>query len=263
MRYCSNCGSLNDTDAKFCAKCGKQLGVDIVPEPEAKIEEVVAEAADEAPEVLETPAETAETAAESIEESAEEVADAVAEASEETVEAAEEVIDTPAAEETPCCAAEVQPEIQPEVQPEEQPEIQPVPVAEPVCEVTAAPDEPKLAKGQKYDRPVKGRAFGVIGFILGLDSLIWCWVPVYNLGSFICSIIALIFTGISRKNTSFKLARVGRVFSIIALIASIVSIILFTGLFIFGLIALFENGNLEEIFEKIAHATVDIDIHTW
>ena len=25
MRYCSTCGTLNDTDAKFCSGCGKQF----------------------------------------------------------------------------------------------------------------------------------------------------------------------------------------------------------------------------------------------
>ena len=73
----------------------------------------------------------------------------------------------------------------------------------------------------------KCRTFGIISFVLGLWSTSFSWLGVIpaagiGLGFFMVAsaIVGLIFSGISRKEGNFKLARLGKIFSIIGLVLS-------------------------------------------
>lgn len=100
-----------------------------------------------------------------------------------------------------------------------------------------APSQPQnQAYGQPYTPPAapqpealtpKCKTFGIISFILGLWSTVFCWLSVIpaagiGLGFFMVAsaIVGLIFSGISRKEGNFKLAKLGKVFSIIGLVLS-------------------------------------------
>ena len=73
----------------------------------------------------------------------------------------------------------------------------------------------------------KCKTFGIISFILGLWSTSFCWLGVFPIAGIILGffmvasgVVGLIFSGISRKEGNFKLARLGKVFSIIGLVLS-------------------------------------------
>lgn len=73
----------------------------------------------------------------------------------------------------------------------------------------------------------KCKTFGIISFILGLWSTAFCWLGVIpaagiGIGFFMVAsaVVGLIFSGISRREGNFKLARLGKVFSIIGLVLS-------------------------------------------
>lgn len=108
-------------------------------------------------------------------------------------------------------------------------EIPPAPKA-PEPEIPAAPAQAQYTQpepAQPQGLSPKCRTFGIISFILGLWSTAFCWLSVIpaagiGLGFFMVAsaIVGLIFSGISRKEGNFKLARLGKVFSIIGLILS-------------------------------------------
>ena len=73
----------------------------------------------------------------------------------------------------------------------------------------------------------KCKTFGIISFVLGLWSTSFSWLGVLpaagiGLGFFMVAsaVVGLIFSGISRKEGNFKLARLGKIFSIIGLVLS-------------------------------------------
>lgn len=79
----------------------------------------------------------------------------------------------------------------------------------------------------------KCRTFGIISFVLGLWSTAFSWLGLLNtyrsvfgivIGVFMigAGIVGLIFSGISRREGNFKLARLGKIFSIIGLCLSAV-----------------------------------------
>ena len=79
----------------------------------------------------------------------------------------------------------------------------------------------------------KCRTFGIIGFILGVSSLAFCWLGIFPAVGIIagvillaCAIVGLVFCGISKREGSFKLARIGKVFAIIGLILSALCLII-------------------------------------
>ena len=201
MRYCSSCGTLNDTDAKFCAGCGKRLGAGLTEEttePAAPVD----------------------------------------------IESTQEIPVPPMAEDTVMMdRAEINSRAE-EPEPQVQPPVFVAPISGPEAPVQAAAVE------NKPNHSVKGKVFGIIGFVLGIESLIVCWVPYVNIFTLIESIIGLIFCNISKKNTDFKLARIGKTLNIIALIFSIVTIVLY---FVLLFVLLLNYG--DELGELISQAT--------
>ncbi|MDO4530260.1 MAG: hypothetical protein Q4B55_07615, partial [Lachnospiraceae bacterium] len=84
------------------------------------------------------------------------------------------------------------------------------------------------------------RTFGIISFVLGICSIVFCWlgvIPAAGIGLGLLTIafgvVGLIFSGISRRAGHFTLAKLGKIFSIIGLCLSgifwIVGIILTAG----------------------------------
>ena len=168
MRYCSNCGRQNESDAKFCAGCGTLLEA-------APSEEEV-----KAPET----------------------------------EAAAPETETPA------------------------PEAAPAPAWTPVQEspAPAQPYQPYQSQVEPEGISAKGRTFGIIGFILGIAATAFCWLGIIPVGGIVCGIImiasgivGLIFCNISKKEGFFKLANIGKVFSIIGICLSGVCFIIGIG----------------------------------
>ncbi len=191
MRYCSNCGTLSETDAKFCAHCGKAFDGTLPEEPvqveePAEAEPIVEEFTEQATEIP--------------------VVVPVADVTEKTV-----------------------------TNEQEDPESKHAPVYE------------KKAEG----RPVRGRVFGIIGFVLSLESILCCLIPFSNFVGLIGSIIALIFCKISKKNTSFRLANVGHTLSVIALVFSIVTIIIYSVLMIVGILAISTDPGVQEFLDQL------------
>ena len=98
-----------------------------------------------------------------------------------------------------------------------------------------APQQPVRAQAQ-YVQPgaapqqtltPKCKTFGIISFVIGLWSTSFSWLGVLpaagiGLGFFMVAsaVVGLIFSGISRKEGNFKLARLGKIFSIIGLVLS-------------------------------------------
>lgn len=153
---------------------------------------------------------------ETVTEADEVINETVIEAADETCEPAPEPVN-----ETPAAASVYDAPIPAPVyvSPAEVSEPEPVPVNP----GPAPADTPK-----KGEHTVKGRAFGIIGFILNLDALLCCLVPGANFGALIYAIVGLIFCHISNNNTNFRLTKVAKVFGILALIFSIVTIIVYS-----------------------------------
>ena len=66
----------------------------------------------------------------------------------------------------------------------------------------------------------KGKTFGIIGFVLSICGLVFCWIPVINLFTLAESIVGLVFCNISLNNMKFRLANAGRILSIIGIAAN-------------------------------------------
>ena len=113
---------------------------------------------------------------------------------------------------------------------------------EAACEPTNV-YEPKNKKG-------KGIAFGVIGFICAIHAFCGCFFPITNILSLINGILGIVFCSVSRKNTSFRLANVGKVFGIIALIASVLTIIIYVILMIVGYMAVAAEAGISMDLEE-------------
>ena len=110
------------------------------------------------------------------------------------------------------------------------PEGAPVRAAAPApapAQQQAQPQQPQAAYQQPQGLTPKCKTFGIISFILGLWSTAFCWLGVIpaagiGIGFFMVAsaVVGLIFSGISRREGNFKLARLGKVFSIIGLVLS-------------------------------------------
>lgn len=114
---------------------------------------------------------------------------------------------------------------QPQGQAPQQPQNQPYGQAPQPVRAQAQYVQPGAAQPQTLTP--KCKTFGIISFILGLWSTSFSWLGVIpaagiGIGFFMVAsgIVGLIFSGISRKEGNFKLARLGKVFSIIGLILS-------------------------------------------
>lgn len=164
-------------------------------------------------------------------------------------EAVEETVDTPAEE----IVDEVIDAPAEEVVEETTPVV---PVVTPEFEEHAAPEAPvqeiKEDLPKKGEHTVKGRAFGIIGFIIGLEALLSCLVPGSNYIALIYSIICLIFCRISKNNTRFRLTKVARVFGILALIFSIVTIVLYGVLIYIAIRALADSSIVEDFMGQLS-----------
>ena len=205
MKICAICGKESGDDYMFCPACGAKL------EAVAEVAEAVEEAA---PEVVEEAAEEAAAVEEATPEAAEEVAE---EATVEAVEeAAEEVTEEAAPE-----AAEVVEEI---VEEAVVPSMAPVPEEPCWKPVEEVKEEVKPEETPKADHTIKGRIFGIIGFIVSLQAIVNCLIPVCNIAAVAESIVGIVFAGISKKNTQLGVARAGKILSIIALVFSVLSI---------------------------------------
>lgn len=112
-------------------------------------------------------------------------------------------------------------------------------------------NEPNAVVNNKVDHPVRGRVFGIIGFIISIDAIFGCLIPFVNVFALIESIISLIFCKVSKKNTSFKLANVGHTLSIIALVFSIVTIIVYAILIGMGVIAIANDAEVQDFLNDI------------
>lgn len=76
-----------------------------------------------------------------------------------------------------------------------------------------------------------GRAFKIIGFILGIIGVLTCWIPVLNIFIIILSIIGLVFSIVALKKSERKgLARAGLILNILAICIGIFVLLVFGGI---------------------------------
>ena len=76
-----------------------------------------------------------------------------------------------------------------------------------------------------------GRAFKIIGFILGIIGILTCWIPIVNVLIIITSIIGLVFSIVALKRCEKKkLAFAGLVLNILAICIGVFVLLLFGGL---------------------------------
>lgn len=108
-----------------------------------------------------------------------------------------------------------------EVLPQQQPQAAPQQNFAPYTGAVVAPLTPKC------------KTFGIISFILGIWATAFCWLGIFPIVGIIvgiimvvCGILAIVFSGISRKEGNFKLAKLGKVFGIIGLILSAICLII-------------------------------------
>ena len=172
MRYCSNCGTQNESQAKFCSACGTQL------EP---LQAAKGEALFQEPEP------------------------------EQTVQTPEQGYQAP--------PQGYQAPPQGYQAPPQGYQAPPQGYQVPPQGYQASPVAPPIT--------AKGKTFGIIGFILGIISTVFCWLGIFPaagivLGFFMIAagIVGLVFCNISKNEGYFPLAKVGKVFSIIGICLS-------------------------------------------
>ena len=196
MRYCSNCGTQNDNDAKFCSGCGAKLE----SAPAAPVEDIAEGVQEAAPAPAPIPA---------------------------PVPTDDFVQQAPQFDQQPQFrAADPAPQYQQPQQPQygqaPAPQYQQAPQygnqGYTPYQQTVAPAEPISARC---------RTFGIISFVLGICSIVFCWlgiIPAVGIGLGLLTIafgvVGLIFSGISRRAGHFTLAKLGKIFSIIGLCLS-------------------------------------------
>ena len=132
---------------------------------------------------------------------------------------------------TPVVATAPAPEVAPAAAPaQEQPAYtyqQPQAQAPQPVRAEAQYVQPGMAQPQTLTP--KCKTFGIISFVLGLWSTAFSWfgalgmfgviMGIFMVGS---GVVGIIFSGISRREGNFKLARLGKIFSIIGLCLSAV-----------------------------------------
>jgi len=220
MKTCEKCGFINDDNDKFCTSCGS-----ILTEAAAPIVETVDEPVEE---VAQEPVYEPEIAAQ------------------------EPAYEPEVAAEEPEIVVE-EPEPVPTYEPIPAPAPAPIPAPIPApAPAQAAPVQANAAPTpKKGEHTIKGRAFGIIGFILNLDALIASILPGSNFAALIYSIIGLIFCHISKNNTNFRLTKVAKVFGILALIFSIVTIVIY-GVLLFLFIEMVANDpQVQDFFGRL------------
>ena len=192
MRYCSNCGTQNDNDAKFCSGCGNKLESVV----EAPVEETVAAVQEGAPAPAPIPAPAPAPA-------------------EDFAPQAPQFDQQPQFR-----AAEQAPQYQQPQAPQygQAPQYQQPQYGQAPYQQNVTPVQPISARC---------RTFGIISFVLGICSIVFCWlgiIPAAGIGLGLLTIafgvVGLIFSGISRRAGQFTLAKLGKIFSIIGLCLS-------------------------------------------
>lgn len=89
------------------------------------------------------------------------------------------------------------------------------------------PYAPQPARAVVYDTmPMKNNNVAIAGLIIGIFSLLGCWVPIWNLVLSIAGIVCSAI-GFAHKGSHSKMAIGGLVTSIIALILGIIVMILY------------------------------------
>ena len=114
----------------------------------------------------------------------------------------------------------------------QQPVVPPVPPVQPEQPVYQQPEQP-VYQQPVYQQPVYAAApvvekrsnpFGIVGFILDLISLIFCWIPF--VGTFISWLsipgVILSIVGVARKDAKKGLAITGLILGVIALLVWII-----------------------------------------
>ena len=230
MRYCSNCGAQNDADALFCSSCGTKLeavseAVETVQAAaEAPVQEFAAQeapgmdvpSAPEAPQYQQAP-----------------------EFVQQTPPVAAPAPEAPKFQQAPEYAQYQQPQqgyaqpqqgyaqpqqgyAQPQqgyAQPQQgyaQPQYQQPPYQQDF--------QPYAAMDPAAPPNAKCKTFGIIGFILAIISVVFCWLGILPYAGIVLgilmlafAIVGLVFCSVSRKNGTFKLANVGKIFAIIGI----------------------------------------------
>ncbi len=93
---------------------------------------------------------------------------------------------------------------------------------QPVPPVTA----PTYNQPQRHDAPKKGMTIsGIIALVLGILSLLICYIPILNNGSVILGVIGAIFGIVAVVATRSKGKKSGRVIAILGLMLSVVSVV--------------------------------------
>ena len=217
MKYCTKCGTACEDVYAFCPSCGSELKEEApAAEQTAKTApvEVSANVAAANAAIASTlaGAAPAEEKAVVTEEVKPEVAAPVAAVAAATVAAAAPVAEaTPVVESAP---AEV------------------APVAEAAAVAAATPTY--VYEADKIPEGGKGRGLAGVSFAFGLLSLLFFWVPGFNIVFFILSILGIIFANAARKHYNYGLAIAGKVLSIFALVFNIILILIFAAAIIFG-----------------------------
>lgn len=180
MRYCSNCGTQNEADAKFCAGCGAQLEA-------AAPAEVVSDAAPAAPEFVQQP-------------------QAAYQQPQQAYQPPQDTYQQPQQGYVPPQGYQ-----QPQQNYQDPQGFQPYQNRiEPTGEVSS--------KCRTFG--IIGFILGILSTAfcwLGILPYAGIFLGFFMLAF---GIVGLIFTGISRKNGVFKLANVGKVFAIIGIVLS-------------------------------------------
>lgn len=246
MKYCTKCGCACEDEYTFCPDCGNKLTektVQTVAEPIPTVEQNVQPApcdvsADVAAaniaiaSVLAAPAEeekVAEVAAEAaVVEATVEAASAEEEkVAEATTEAAVEAAPVEAEKVAEVAAEAAVVEAAAETTPAEEKVVEAA-----VVEATATEEyvyeEPKIPEGGK------GRGLAGVSFAFGLLSLLFFWVPGFNVVFFILSILGIIFANAAKKHYRYGIAIAGKVLSIFALVFNILLTLIFVLAIIFG-----------------------------
>lgn len=102
----------------------------------------------------------------------------------------------------------------------------------------------------------KGITWGIFGFILGLQGLVYSWVPFVHIWFLIHAILGLIFCNKSLKYMDFRLAKAGKIISIIGIV--ICSILI---LFTIFMLAFFGREMLEMLDDLLTNVHVYIDVY--
>lgn len=215
MKYCTTCGTLNPPEAKFCTGCGKNF------QAEKTVDEAAENAAVQAQEgIADVPA--ADPAPENV--FTAEAAAAFGGAGEAFRQ------EQPGADDAPSAAPEP---ASPSGRAIEVDEYSPYESGETAQDGVQAGDEAD---------PQKATGYGIASFVLGICSICFSWFMLVNIFTLIAAIIGLIFSRISLKNGTRKMASAGKVLSIIGIILSALSIIIWIIIIIIAAVAMARGG---------------------